>query len=301
MDSTLKNIVKSKIDSLKGNAFQEFVNELFLIFYESNFITVKQKHDMGSDGIINSDTIIACYAPERYDLRDFQKKINNSKKGQEGDFQKYQTNWELTHTKWTVIYNGEWLANMIKYIKDLKSDADTIGQAHLLNMIGKLSWTKKRSIYNYLGIEDDYIKIGLLDEVIEDLMNLLDDNKSQKEISGKEKMKGFTTDLRKKIDLNYINEQDIELAIIEFEAYLQVAILIENMLGSNPHFPALIAKIQTEYKQLNSDLSFKERKNILKKNYAGKKKDDELYCHYVDMFLLYTFEQCLIGKKDDKK
>ncbi len=54
MDNTLRDILKTKINSLKELRFQEFINRLYTICYGENFVVVKQKQDKGSDGILNN-------------------------------------------------------------------------------------------------------------------------------------------------------------------------------------------------------------------------------------------------------
>ncbi len=296
MDSTLKNTVKSKIDKLKALDFQNFINEFFIVYYGNNFTVIKQKHDKGSDGIINDDTIIACYAPESINFKDFEKKIDCVKKGMEGDFQKYQANWQATHPNWTVIYNGEWTENMVMKVQSLKSDAGRLGQINILNMIDELFWTKQRSVFNLLNIGDEYIKIDHLQQVIEDLIKITEQGNNKNQPNSINITKNLPIDLDVKIALNY-SGTDVDIAILEAMEYLQIAHLIKDILADVIQLPALKLKIQKDYLQLNSNLSFKECKQILKENYAGKRKNDETYCHYIDMFLLYIFEQCLIGKK----
>lgn len=296
MDSTLKDIVKSKIDKLKALDFQNFINEFFIIYYGNDFTVIKQKHDKGSDGIINDDTIIACYAPESINIKDFEKKIDCIKKGKEGDFQKYQANWQTTHPNWTVIYNGEWSSPMVMKVQSLKNNAGRLGQVNILNMIDELSWTKQNHVFKLLNIDDEYIRIDHLQQVIEDLIKVTEQGNNKNQPNSVNTNKNLPIDLDIKIELNYTGT-DIDIAKLEATEYLQIAHLISDILTEFTQFPALKLKVQKDYLQLNPSLSFKERKQILKENYAGKRKIDETYCHYVDMFLLYIFEQCLIGKK----
>jgi hypothetical protein len=78
---TLKNI-KTAVQSLSGNEFQNFIDCFYLIIYRSGFQPVKQKRDKGCDGIINNEIVIAVYAPENYDTRAFERKYRD-------DFDKY--------------------------------------------------------------------------------------------------------------------------------------------------------------------------------------------------------------------
>lgn len=294
MDSVLRRLIQQAISDLKAMKFQYFVDELFSLYYGNDFTIVKQKHDKGSDGIISNNQIIACYAPEKYSLADFQNKINSQKEGKEGDFVKYQSNWQETHPNWTVVYNGEWLANMILFVQNLKHDAQTIGQTNLVNMIEEMNWTKQQRIIRYLDIDEDYIKINLIEQVTDDLIKLVD--KEEEEIESSEIMNRFSTSLQKKVELNY-EKNDIEVAKLEVQQYLQVSHHIEDIVRGFDKLPVLKFKIQKDYLNLNKELEFKEHRAILLEKYVGKRSNDELYCHYMDMFLIYIFEQCLIGQK----
>lgn len=76
MDNILREIIKTKLVSLKGTAFQDGMDRVYLCIHGSTeFQRVKQKRDGGSDGILNGDTVLAAYAPEKYSLADFKKKL----------------------------------------------------------------------------------------------------------------------------------------------------------------------------------------------------------------------------------
>ena len=75
MDNIVREVLKTKIMGLKATAFQDALDRIYLCIYgEENFQRVKQKHDGGSDGILNGETVLAAYAPEKYNLNDFKKK-----------------------------------------------------------------------------------------------------------------------------------------------------------------------------------------------------------------------------------
>ncbi len=119
MNSVFSDAIKIKIDSLKGNNFQNFIDELFLIGYD-DYIQIKQKRDKGCDGIIENKIVIAAYAPEIIGLRNFKKKIKK-------DYIDYKKNWSHKYPGWRVVYNGEFTAERIEFIKKLRKDAQPFG------------------------------------------------------------------------------------------------------------------------------------------------------------------------------
>lgn len=124
MDNILREIVKTKIVSLKGTAFQDALDRIYACIYgDQSFQRVKQKKDGGSGGIINGSAVLAAYAPESYRLRDFKKKIG-------ADYSSYTNNWSDTHSGWQVVTNLESTAQMIKYVNELKTGATNSGYLH---------------------------------------------------------------------------------------------------------------------------------------------------------------------------
>jgi len=293
MDNTLTQLVDTQISKLHGIAFQEFIDSLYLLIHGDNFTPIKQKHDKGCDGIIDNHTIIACYAPERVEFEDFKKKIASNKKGKEGDFIKYQANWAATHPNFTIIINGEWLGNMKQLVISLKHDTKCIGRKNLIEKIDALTWTKQKKIFDILRIDETYIRISHIEEVVKDLKKTLDTTDN---ISGKDIIKGLSTPLKDKIHLNYL-QNELEDAMVTFENYLQYADKITKILGDFEELPALKLKVQREYIVLDKSLSFKQRLTFLIEQNAQKRKDDATYCYYLELIFLYIFEQCLIGEK----
>jgi len=284
MDSTLKELLKTKINSLKELRFQEFINNLFLICHGDNFVIVKQKHDRGSDGILFNSKVIACYAPESYDLSDFKKKIS-------GDYKSYNENWEKTHNNWMVVYNGPFLANMINHVDSLKSDAEKVGIDNILGLIDLQNWTKRNRIYESLGIGSEYIKYDIIEEAIKDIIQTSESGatlKVEQPIPPKDK-----------IEINYTEDQ-IEDAIDDFQSYCTNASFISDVLTNfNEQYPILISKVKTDFSKYDKSRTFKERFDLIIKDYSEKarKQDDDIYVYYVKMLMLYCFEQCVIGKK----
>lgn len=289
MESTLELIIKGKIKDLKDNNFQAFINTLYTVYF-SNFIVVKQKHDKGSDGIIDNKTVIACYAPEKHVLSSFKKKIDCEKQDKKGDFQKYRDNLQTEYPYWQVVYNGEWTMEMIQYVQNLKKDTELIGLHRILQMIHELTWTKKNEIFDYLGIKDEYRILSIVNEIIEDII------KENENLKG-ERLKYKSPRLEEKIPINY-SQEDLDLAQLEVQSFYQNAHIISEIIGENTDRQTqLLIKIITDYNATNQNFMFKERKQLLIEKYAKGKISDDYYCHYINNLLLYVFEKCLIGKK----
>lgn len=149
--------IKNQISNLKDISFQNFITELYSICYENNFDAIKQKRDKGCDGILNKNTIIAVYAPERYEINSFKNKIKNSNPKSLGDFDKYENNWKNKYPNWQFIYNGEITGEMIDFLRALKQDVDFIDIVKIMRLITNLSPSKLKLIIDYLKIPNDYI------------------------------------------------------------------------------------------------------------------------------------------------
>ncbi len=291
MNSTLEAIVKIKIENLNGIYFQEFVNKLYIVYYP-NFVVIKQKRDKGSDGIIYNKTVIACYAPEKYSLKDFKRKIDNENIKRKGDFQKYRDNWQTDYPNWQVVYNGEWTASMKQFVESLKKETDCVGLARIVQMIHELSWTKRKQIFEYLDIDDKYQIYDIVNEIVDDIIK-----ESENENDLGERPKYKSPRLEKKIPINY-SPEDIRLAQLEVEFFYQSAYIIAEIIGDNTNKQKqLLIKIIKDYNATNPNFMFIERKQILIEKYAKDKVVDSYYCDYINNLLLYVFEKCLIGKK----
>jgi len=289
MDNTLESIVKRKIEDLKDVHFQEFVNKLYSVYY-SNFVVVKQKHDKGADGIINNNTVIACYAPEKHILNNFKKKINCEKIDSRGDFQKYRDNWQTDYPNWQIVYNGEWTAEMIQFVQNLKKETELVGLPRILQMFQELTWTKRKQLFDYLNIDDKYHANDIISEIVDDII------KENENLKG-ERVKYESPILEKKISVNY-SQEDLDLAQIEVVSFYQNAHIISEIIGENTDKQTiLLTRVIKDYNATNQDFIFKERKKLLIEKYAKDKIIDDYYCHYINNLLLYVFEKCLIGKK----
>ncbi len=145
ISNPLENAIKIQILSLNGLAFQEFIDQLFKLLYGDDYLTIKQKHDKGCDGILKDTTILSVYAPEKYQLDTFKNKITD-------DFNKYEKNWKNKYPSWLVVFNGEITAEMKLYVDSLYSKAKINGNNEIISRLFSLNQRKLLNILNYLKI-----------------------------------------------------------------------------------------------------------------------------------------------------
>jgi CheY-like chemotaxis protein len=159
ISSPIINLIKNQISNLKDITFQDFITELYSIKYENNFLAIKAKRDKGSDGILNKNTILAIYAPEKHNLDIFKKKVKNDNPKSLGDFDKYELHWKNKYPNWQFIYNGIFTSEMTQVLTDLKPDVSLVDINILIRLITNLQKDKLELICNYLKIPDYLIKL----------------------------------------------------------------------------------------------------------------------------------------------
>lgn len=281
MDSIFEYQIKVAIDRLKDNSFQAFMDELLIRKYGKDFTCVKNKRDKGCDGIIQGKTIVADYAPEKRDLREFKKKAKE-------DYDKYQTYWQSQYPEWCFVYNGKFTADMIQFIDGLGPGLGKWDINQIMNDIRCLPWSKIRDIGNYLGVDEQYFINDVLRNVVEDLLKGAD----IESVTPTSKPP-YIVD---KIKLNY-DESDVEAALNEYEDVLPLLTELKNVLKPYPdkEVASLKNKIVVNYGKLSG--AFKTRLDNLTEILSEKNKDDDSYKFYVRVVLIYFFEICLIGKK----
>ncbi len=284
MEAIFKYQIKIAIDRLKENNFQDFVNVFYLKKYGSDFTPIKQKRDKGCDGILWNKESLAVYAPEKYNLRSFKKKIKE-------DHVNYVENWKNKLSEWRVVYNGEFTAEMVKYIDSLEKNSIKIGIAQIIDDIDCLNWVYQRAIAEYLGINEQFFINDLLQNVINDILKNV---KASTKILPSQK----PTYIEDKIQLNF-NSNDVENAKIEYLNSLGSMGKLKDILKSynDEEVAALKNKVITEYGKLSGD--FKTRFNNLTDSLSGNHNNDQQYKYYVRVILLYMFEICLIGKRSE--
>ena len=287
---TLKDFLKSKIEHLYGTQFNEIVDGIFSILYGENYKSIKQKRDLGSDGIIETEKIsLACYAPERYDKPKFEKKVDE-------DYGKYKKNYMSLGYKWRFITNQKLLGSIVTYIKNKSTDAEVWGIEELINFILNLPPSKRRKILlDIFSLSTELIEFDFVEEVIEEISKL------KKEVSDYCPQYNLPKDTSKKIEKNFSGE-DIEIVkrkfihfYAEYIGYLQKVLnTLDNDFISNMKMTVL-----REYQFLYKKLTFKERFDHLVNRFSSKYPKDQEYKNYVELILLYLFEQCLIGTKSE--
>ncbi len=287
MDNIVREILKTKLVSFKGTSFQDALDRIYLCIYgESGFQRVKQKKDGGSDGIVNGCTVLAAYAPEKYNLNDFKKKIG-------GDFESYSKNWESSHGNWQVVTNLESTAQMIQFVNKLKSNASIICVESLLELISSQTWTVKLAIFRALDIPERYLANDVISTVIEDLIQLSDDGASFKPYEK-------PAYIQDKIELN-VSDENRDAFIEEYEESLALFPTVAHVVKSRtqPNVSAIRTKVRSTYTSLSG--SFETKMNELVNIMAQEKRDDDYYKHNMRVVMLYFFEQCLYGKKPDSE
>lgn len=287
MDNIAREVLKTKLVSFKGTGFQDAIDRVFLTIYaEDDFVRIKQKRDQGSDGILNSNTVVAAYAPEKYSLNDFKKKVKS-------DHTSYLNNWADTHENWMVVTNLEMTSAMLKFITSLKGDTKSMCIEQLLEFISKQTWTKKSAIFNALDIPDKYLTNDVLDTAVNDLIKLCD---------------GGTTFqpyeqpiyIRTKIDMN-VSEDCRDLFLDDYEEALSIFPMLQNVIQSRNStvISAIRSKIRVTYSGLSGP--FDNKFNSMVSALSGIKEVDEYYKYHMRIILIYFFEQCLFGQKTDEE
>jgi hypothetical protein len=282
MDAIFEYQIKAAIERLKENNFQEFLVELLLKKHGKGFTAVKQKRDQGCDGIIGGKTVVAAYAPPNAGLNEFKKKAKD-------DHDKYTKNWSAKYPAWCFVYNGELTAEMVKCIDDLKIDADKWDIRQIMEIVHSLSWSRKRDLAAYLGIDEKYFINDVLRNVIDDMLRTAGENTETKP---QEK----PIYIEEKIGLNFA-KSDVDGALREYEEILPFLTELKDVLKaySDAEVGALKNKIATEFNKLSG--GFKTKLNNLTDGLSERNKNDDLYWFYVRVVVIYIFEICLIGQK----
>jgi len=282
MDNILREVLKTKIVGLKGTAFQDALDRIYLCIYDDGFQRIKQKHDGGSDGILNGDTVLAAYAPEKYSLSDFKRKIGK-------DHKSYCKNWEATHGRWHVVTNLESTTQMIQFVGGLKIGSTITCIEKLLQKISNQTWIVKLSIFRALDIPEQYLSNDIISTIIEDLIQI---SSKERSFSPYEK----PAYIQDKIQLN-VSEENWAAFTDEYEESLAVFSIISNVIKSRSKedVSAIRNKIRSTYTSLSG--TFEKKMDTLVTAMAQGKSRDDYYNNNMRAVMLYFFEQCLYGKK----
>lgn len=153
MLNPIRNILKTQISSLTGFEFQDFIDRLFLAYHgKFGYLPTRKTRDLGCDGIINNDTVIACYGYDKAGKSDILKKVKE-------DFKKYDEKWSANFLSWLFIINKEVPSYLIDEIEKLKPNSSPIGIDQLIELIEtNLSASSKQDIYEYLKIPKEFYR-----------------------------------------------------------------------------------------------------------------------------------------------
>jgi len=281
MDHNFEHEIKVAIDGLKGNNFQVFVNDLFIIKYGINFTPIRPNKDKGGDGILHNTIIIQVYAPNK--IERFKRKIKE-------DYEKYKENWMSKYPKWCIVFNGEFTADMLLSIDELDRGIKRCDINHILEMINSLRFPIIRSIArDNLHIYEEDIINDILKNVIDDLSK---DNPVLDSID--EHLQ--PPYIKDKVKLNY-SEEDVQGALNDYEDMIPDISKFEHLLKfyDTEEIKLLKNKVSTGYRKFAGD--FKTRFNNLNELFSERYKNDDGYKYAVSVVLIYYFETCRIGKK----
>lgn len=294
MDQLLTNAFKRQIEAKEGFAFEDFIDELFLIKHGAdNYVPIRRVGDGGNDGtILTEQKVLACYAPRKYSKTDFNVKVLGSAK-KEGDFEKYQKKWKDKFPNWEMYVNHEVAPEQLILIESLEGSTSIKGIDQILSIIkNELNSSQKRKLAKFLEI-DHFFKQDYLQDILSDLLN--DSSLKDKDLKFDKKT---LIDLNEKIELNF-DKEDIDNIHSELVFVIPDFNTIAGLLSGyeDNEKDVLKWRIIDDYGKLSG--SFKERLINLTLQYTnqyGNVEDDE-YRKSVKTVLLYMFEQCLIGKK----
>ena len=286
MNKLLRTQIEQMIRSKTDNDFQEFVVFLHQLVCDDGFCVVKQKHDKGSDGIVDGNNVLAVYGPGSYTLAGFKKKVG-------ADHKSYARNWKATHPNWTVIFNDELKANMIQFIDKLHPGAKKKGLPELVLMIEKLPWSKIQRIGEYFGIPSKLLMNDLIGQVIDDLIR-------QNETATTGESRRHAMYIEDKIALNY-SAEDVQRATDDYYDCLLFFNSTELILREHSAFSlqALRSRIRTDFDLQGG--SFAEKFRALINLYSRMQSNDDLYRFGVTTLLTFFFEQCLIGQRTQEE
>lgn len=285
MDRVFRKAVEVQIAARHGSAFQDFMNYLYTVVHGTNFTPIRGVHDKGCDGLLERErTSLAVYAPDRFELASFKRKVAH-------DYQQYQTYWAVQYPHWQFVYNGHPPPEAVNFLHELDPNVEIVAFTHVMKVVDGLSWSEKRDLARFVGVDEQYLINNVLVSILEDLLARVD---------GHAELPLYQAPLYvvDKIGLNYEAEA-IDAAIsqqVECTAYFGV---LQRLLAgrTDTEITALKSKVMADYLVLAG--SFPMRLNHLTASYAGVYASDDTYVLFVRVVLLFLFEQCLIGRRTE--
>lgn len=284
MDPILRGMFEQAISQLSQRPFQSFGEKLFLKYYKNRFEVLKDKRDEGCDGIIDNKIIVAMYSPENYNLAKFKKKVT-------GDFESYSVSWKKDYPDWIFVYGGKITAQGRKHLDKYIKTSTPLSIDNLLEMISELNWNEIMDLARELKMNLEIIPYSVLRCIVEDLSK---DKYAENILSEK------AIYIEDKIKINF-KKNDIDSITEEYEKILPEITKLGKVLAeySEKDNLALMNKILKNYNLLSGD--FKNRMNDLTRILSEAHEEDDMYCFYVRVIVMYLFERCLIGKKTEEE
>ena len=284
MHPILKDQFKRGITKLTQDNFQKFCEQLFIKKYGQNFEVIKNKKDGGGDGILNQDTIIAVYSPEKENKNTFKSKVKE-------DYDKYNKNWKERYGNWCFVYNGELTKDRIEIMDSLCNGSKRLDINQLLEMVEELIYPRMKELAEHIGIDVQLIYYDILKNVIDDLTKEKNLNiKLSNEIPAY---------IVKKVQKNYLPEE-VNDAVNEYGELLPEITRLQKVLKEydDSENLALKTKVKEVYDMLNGN--FKEKVRNLVALLSESHKKDDLYIFYTRVAVVYFFERCVVGENPDK-
>jgi len=281
MEKTLEYQIRTSICSLSGDNFQAFICKLFHIAYADDFQQTRRTKDMGCDGFLNRNTVIAVYGPEKIDSGRFTEKVK-------ADYKKYCDNWKNNYPNWLFVINCEASSEMSNAVFSLGQNARLIELNGIMALIDGLTHGKKCKVMNALQIPEQYYVYDLLKEVVSDLVQHEESISRVSQVS----RPPYVLD---KIRKNFANQADIDASIQNYFDCAGYFGQLEKILKAydDAKISSLKNKISTAYSSLTG--THKERLNQLQTAFGHP--GDDFYNFYVRVVLMYCFEICLIGAR----
>ena len=294
MTGALKKILESQISLLQDFDFEEFIKELLLLKHGTlGFIPTRPKKDKGCDGIIvGTSTVIACYGPQKYDVKAYAKKAKE-------DYGQYKKYWKSTYPNWQFVFNGKLGPDAITEITGLHNGSIPWGVDAIMSIIvNDFNGTQIRQVGMLLSIPNAQISQDYLEEILENLLSKTTTNPTELYRFRKENL----LEVEEKIKLNY-HYADVNIAMQEFEDMLSEVSQTGRLFAAfqDEEQDRIKSRVRNDYKNANG--TFKERLQIMTDNYLRQYSsvNDDIYRHNVTSVLLYLFEQCLIGESGKSK
>jgi len=288
---SLWDLISNTLRNTFETEFNKLIDNIFHIVYGENYKSIKQKRDLGSDGIIEPEKVsIACYAPESYDAKKFKKKIRE-------DYEKFRENYAKLGYLFRFITNIKLLGSIITYFKELCPDGDIWGLEEIISFIKKQPPKIRRYVLiDVFNIPEEFIRYDIIEEIIYEIDKLNEtlDNTTVIAYSP-------PTGLLKKIEINFKNGNFREylIRLIE-ESYPEYGFFLNEIFKSME--PEEISTLKTKVLNRTATLylekeSFEEVFSALIDDFSSKYPDDDEYRKHVIMLLIYIFEQCIIGRR----